>query len=118
MKDDVGTAHNQHALRNMSYKFDVHGSVHHGNVYVQLEVQPDVHVFICILYSSIFSSKCFGCYLYPSSGAQTTAYSHRCMQSVEGRGYTYIVLSGVELYFLHELVGMCVLIIQSYGFLT
>jgi hypothetical protein len=34
--------------------FDVHGSIHHGNVYVQLKVQLDVHVFICILYSSLF----------------------------------------------------------------
>jgi hypothetical protein len=34
--------------------FDVHGSVHLDNVYVQLKVQLDVHVFICILYSSIF----------------------------------------------------------------
>jgi hypothetical protein len=33
------------------YKFDVHGSVHLGNVYVQLKVQLDVHVFICIIYS-------------------------------------------------------------------
>jgi hypothetical protein len=29
-------------------EFDVHGSVHLGNVYVQLKVQLDVHVFICI----------------------------------------------------------------------
>jgi hypothetical protein len=35
-------------------KFYVHGSVHLGNVYVQLKVQLDVHVFICIIYSSIF----------------------------------------------------------------
>jgi hypothetical protein len=34
--------------------FDVRGSVHHGNVYVQLKGQMDVHVFICILYSSLF----------------------------------------------------------------
>jgi hypothetical protein len=38
--------------------------------YVQLKVQLDVHVFIRILYSSLFfSSTCFGCYLHPSSGA-------------------------------------------------
>jgi hypothetical protein len=50
-------------------EFDVHGSVHHGNVYVQLKVQLDVHVFICIIYSyPFFSSTCFGCYLHPSSG--------------------------------------------------
>jgi hypothetical protein len=33
--------------------FDVHGSVHLGNVYVQLKVQLDV-IFIGILYSSLF----------------------------------------------------------------
>jgi hypothetical protein len=56
-------------------EFDVHVSVHLGNVYVRLTVQLDVHVFICILYSSIlFSSTCFGCYLHPSSEAQTAEY--------------------------------------------
>jgi hypothetical protein len=35
-------------------EFDVHGSVRIGNVYVQLKVQLDVHVFICVLYSSLF----------------------------------------------------------------
>jgi hypothetical protein len=39
---------------NTFYEFDVHGFVHHGNVYVQLRAQQDVHVFICILYSSLF----------------------------------------------------------------
>jgi hypothetical protein len=34
--------------------FDVHGSVHPGNVYVQLKVELDAHVCICILYSSLF----------------------------------------------------------------
>jgi hypothetical protein len=34
--------------------FDVHGSVRHGNVYGQLKGQLDIHVFICILYSSLF----------------------------------------------------------------
>jgi hypothetical protein len=28
-------------------KYDVHGSIHLGNVYVQLEVQLDVHGFVC-----------------------------------------------------------------------
>jgi hypothetical protein len=36
------------------FEFDVHSSVHLCNVYVQLKVQLDVHVFICILYSSLF----------------------------------------------------------------
>jgi hypothetical protein len=34
-------------------EFDVHGSVHHGNAYVQLKVQLDIHVFVCILFSSL-----------------------------------------------------------------
>jgi hypothetical protein len=39
----------------MFYRFfDVHGSVRHGKVYVQLKVQLDVNVLICILYSSLF----------------------------------------------------------------
>jgi hypothetical protein len=33
--------------------FGVHGSVHVDNIYVRLNVQLDVHVFICILYSSL-----------------------------------------------------------------
>jgi hypothetical protein len=33
--------------------FDVHGSVHLGNMYVRSGVQLDVHGFINILYSSI-----------------------------------------------------------------
>jgi hypothetical protein len=36
------------------FLFDVHGSVHLGNVHVRLRVQLDTHGFICILYSSIF----------------------------------------------------------------
>jgi hypothetical protein len=36
------------------FLFDVHSSVHLGNVYVRLRIQLDVHGFICILYSSIF----------------------------------------------------------------
>jgi hypothetical protein len=35
-------------------QFDVHGSVYPGNVYVQLKFQLDVHVFICIIYYSLF----------------------------------------------------------------
>jgi hypothetical protein len=34
--------------------FYVHGSVYLGNVYVQLKVQLDVKVFICIISSSLF----------------------------------------------------------------
>jgi hypothetical protein len=35
-------------------RFDVHGSAHLGKVRVQLKVQLDVHVLICILYFSVF----------------------------------------------------------------
>jgi hypothetical protein len=42
------------AVVTTSSLFDVHGSVHRCTVYVQLKVQLDVHVFICILYSSLF----------------------------------------------------------------
>jgi hypothetical protein len=41
-------------------KFNVHGSVHLGNVYVQLKVQLDV-LFMYSLFLCIFSSTCFGC---------------------------------------------------------
>jgi hypothetical protein len=46
----------QHPMQmfNIILSFDVHGSVHHDNVYVQLKVQLDVHVFIRMLYSCIF----------------------------------------------------------------
>jgi hypothetical protein len=37
------------------FEFDVHGSVHLGNVYVRLTVQLDARGFICILYSSVFA---------------------------------------------------------------
>jgi hypothetical protein len=36
------------------FYFCVHDSVHLGNVHVQLKVQLNVHVFICIFYSSLF----------------------------------------------------------------
>jgi hypothetical protein len=39
----------------VSYGLDVHGSVHYGNAYIQSKVQLDV-LFICILYSSLFSA--------------------------------------------------------------
>jgi hypothetical protein len=49
--------------------FDVHGSVHLGNVYVKFKVQLNV-LFMYCLFFFILSSTCFGCYLHPSSGAQ------------------------------------------------
>jgi hypothetical protein len=48
-------------------EFDIHGSVHLGNICVLFKVQLDVLVSFISL---IVSSKCFGCYLHPSSGAQ------------------------------------------------
>jgi hypothetical protein len=53
--------------------FDVHGSLHHGNVYVQLNVQLDVHVFICILYSSPFLALHVSGAIAPIQGGQTAA---------------------------------------------
>jgi hypothetical protein len=59
--------------------FDVHGSVHLGNVYVQLKVQLDVHGFICILYSSLFLSlHVSGAICTHPQEQKTAAYSHRC----------------------------------------
>jgi hypothetical protein len=43
------------------FEFEVHGSVHLGNVYVQMKVQLDVHGFISILYSSLFFSLRVSC---------------------------------------------------------
>jgi hypothetical protein len=42
-------------------EFDVHGSVHLGNVYVQSKVQLDVHEVISILYSSLFLALHVSC---------------------------------------------------------
>jgi hypothetical protein len=42
-----------HRVRYLN-EFDVHGSVHLGNVYVQMKVQLDAHVFVSILYYIIF----------------------------------------------------------------
>jgi hypothetical protein len=53
----------------VSDRFDVHGSVHIGNItYVQFKVQLDVLFYVLLFF--ILSSTCFGCYLHPSSGAQ------------------------------------------------
>jgi hypothetical protein len=38
----------------LTLSFDVHGSVHLGNVYFGLKVQLEVYGCICILYSSVF----------------------------------------------------------------
>jgi hypothetical protein len=48
---------------------DVYGSVHLGNMYVQLKVQLDVSFCVFFIFF-ILSSTCFGCYLHPSSGTQ------------------------------------------------
>jgi hypothetical protein len=37
------------------FKFDVHGFVHLGNVYVRLKVQLDPHGFRCNLYFTLFA---------------------------------------------------------------
>jgi hypothetical protein len=58
--------------------FDVHGSVHHGNVYVQLMVQLDVHVFMCILYSSLFLA------LHVSGAICTHPQEHKLQRTAIG----------------------------------
>jgi hypothetical protein len=65
-------------------EYDVHVSVHLGNVFVRLTVQLDAHgflyIYIYIFFIPLyFCSTCFGCYLHPSSGAQTAEYSHTCV---------------------------------------
>jgi hypothetical protein len=83
-----------------------------GNVrvYVRLKAQLDVHVFICILYSSLFFA------LHVSGATCTHPQEHKLQRTaigyvICGRQRLYIALSSVGLYFLHELVF--VLIIKS-----
>jgi hypothetical protein len=81
-----------------------------------LKVQLDVHVFIFILYSSLFLA------LHVSGAACTHPQEHKLQCTAIGvcnlwKAEFITVLSGVELYILHELVGMCVLSIQSYDIL-
>jgi hypothetical protein len=55
--------------------FDVHGSIHLGNVYVQLKVQLDTHGFVCILYFTIFALHALGaiCTHHQEHKQQSTA---------------------------------------------
>jgi hypothetical protein len=41
-----------------------------------------MYYFMYSLFFFILSSTCFGCYLHPSSGSTTAAYSHRCVYVV------------------------------------
>jgi hypothetical protein len=68
-------------------EFDVHGSVHLGNVYVQLKVQLDVHVFICILYSTLFSA------LHVSGAICTHPQEHKQQRTAIGvcNGYGMLI---------------------------
>jgi hypothetical protein len=43
-----------------SVGFNVHGSIHLGNVYIRLKVQQDAHGFVCILYFTIFALRVSG----------------------------------------------------------
>jgi hypothetical protein len=70
-----------------------------------------MYLFMYSFFFFILTSTCFGCYLYPSSGAQLQRAAIGV--SVEGRGYNSIKRCGV-MYILHELVVLCVLINQSY----
>jgi hypothetical protein len=96
------------------------------NVYVQLKVQLHVHVFICILYSSLFIALHVSgaiCIHPQEHKLQLTAtgvcnqWNAEVIHSIKRRGVIYIYIY-IYIYILHELVGMCVLIIQSYGFLA
>jgi hypothetical protein len=60
------------------FNFYVHGSVHHGNVYVQLKVKLDVYVFICILYSSLFLA------LHVSGAICTHSQEHKLQSTAIG----------------------------------
>jgi hypothetical protein len=62
-------------LKNFFY---VHGSVYLGNVYVQFKVQLDVHVFICILYSSLFLA------LHVSGAICTHPQEHKLQRTAIG----------------------------------
>jgi hypothetical protein len=43
------------------HKFDVHGSVHLGNIYIRLQVRDAHSFFMCsLLHYACFT--CFGCY--------------------------------------------------------
>jgi hypothetical protein len=60
-------------------QFDVHGSVHLGNVYVRLKVQLNVHGFLCILYFTIFALHVSGaiCTYHQDHKLQSTAIGMR-----------------------------------------
>jgi hypothetical protein len=58
-------------------EFDVHVSVHLGDVHVQLNLQLDVLFVLLLLSISYFCT--FRVLLHSSSGAPTVAYSHRCV---------------------------------------
>jgi hypothetical protein len=62
--------------------FDVHGSVHLGNIYVQLKVQIDVLFvfFIPLYFLALHVSGAIALILRSTGpGAPTVAYSHRCV---------------------------------------
>jgi hypothetical protein len=63
----------------MFEQFDVHGSVHLGNVYVRLNVQPHVHAYVCILYFIIFALHVSGaiCTHHQEHKLQSTAIGMR-----------------------------------------
>jgi hypothetical protein len=50
------------------YFFNVYGSVHRKNILIYVQQDATLH----ILFISGNCSTCFGWYLHPSSGAQTT----------------------------------------------
>jgi ABC-type maltose transport system permease subunit len=57
-------------MTKLSKKFNVHGSVHLGNVYVRLKVQRNAHGFVCILYITMFA-------LHVSGAIYTLCQEHK-----------------------------------------
>jgi hypothetical protein len=61
-----------------AHEFDIYGSVHHGNVCVQLKVLLDVHTFVCILYFSLFLA------LHVSGAICTHPQEHKLQRTATG----------------------------------
>jgi hypothetical protein len=65
-----------------SEKFDVHGSVYVGNVYIRSKVQRDAHGFVCILYFTVFA-------LHVSGAIYTHRQEHKLQSTAVGMRNCY-----------------------------
>jgi hypothetical protein len=65
-------------VRRRFSEFDVHSSVHLGNVHVRLKVRLDAHGFMCILYSSLFFA------LHVSGAIFTHPQEHKLQSTTTG----------------------------------